>query len=227
MPRPHAALAGIVVIAFASMSAAPNVAAEGIASLDAMADAESERLATLGRIWHSVTRDALPELEPDQVGVTTPTLWGDEFFRLRASRGCVDWGVPRPPLRLTGFIDPRHRKPVAAPVDVRITPGEPLRLAAPQDPCVIDARARAEFSAAIWQPTFDCTPLEATRVRLSADLTYDWKSDRLTTPLGVTVAQVFRVGPYEAEVSGALRAQPEAKAYDWTYRAVIKLPFPE
>jgi hypothetical protein len=92
---------------------------------------------------------------------------------------------------------------------------------------VIDARARIEFSAAIWQPIFDCTPLEATRVRLSADLTYDWKSERMTTPLGVTVAQVFRVGPYEAEFSGALRAQPEAKAYDWTYRAVIKLPFPE
>ncbi len=114
MPRTRAALAGVLVIACAGMSAAPDVSAEGIASLDAITDAESERLATLGRIWHSVTRDALPELEPDQVGVTTPTLWGDEFFRLRASRGCVDWGVPRPPLRLTGFIVPRHRKPVAA-----------------------------------------------------------------------------------------------------------------
>ena len=70
-------------------------------------------------------------------------------------------------------------------------------------------------------------PLDATRVRLNADVTYDWKSERLTTSLGLTVAQLFRVGPYEAEVSGAVRAQPEANVYDWTYRALIKLPFPE
>jgi hypothetical protein len=77
-----------------------------------------------------------------------------------------------------------------------------------------DASARAEVSAAIWQPIFACMPLDATRVRLNADVTYAWKSERrLTTSLGLTVAQLFRVGPYEAEVSSAVRAQPEANVF--------------
>jgi hypothetical protein len=217
-------LAATLVIAFAGLSI-PDASADGIA-LDAAA-AESDRAAILGRIWRSATRDAIPELEPDEGGVKTGTSWDDEFFRLRAPRGGVDWGVRPPPLRLTGFTTLRYLNPIPAPVDVRIAPGRPPRLAAPKDLCLIDASARAEVSAAIWQPTFACTPLDATRVRLNADVTYDWKSERLTTPLGLTVAQLFRVGPYEAEVSGAVRAQPEANAYDWTYRAVIKLPFPE
>ena len=169
----------------------------------------------------------MPELEHGEGSVTTETSWNDEFFRLRAPRGCVDWGVPPPPLHLTGFTSLRQRKPIPAPVDVRIAPGEPLRLVAPKDLCLIDASARAEGSAATWQPIFTCMPLDATRVRLNADVTYDWKSVRLTTSLGLAVAQLFRVGPYEAEVSGAVRAQPEANVYDWTYRALIKLPFPE
>ena len=225
MLRPRATqLAATLFIAFAGLSI-PDAAADGI-SLDAAA-AESDRAAILGRIWRSATRDAIPELEPDEGGVTTGPSWDIEFFRLRAPRGGVDWGVQPPPLRLTGFTSLRYRNPIPAPVDVRIAPGRPLRMAAPKDLCLIDASARAEVSAAIWQPTFACTPLDATRVRLNADVTYDWKSERLTTPLGLTVAQLFRVGPYEAEVSGAVRAQPEANAYDWTYRAVIKLPFPE
>lgn len=170
----------------------------------------------------------MPELEHDEGGVTTETSWNDEFFRLRAPRGCADWGVPPPPLKLTGFTSQRRRNSIPARVDVRIAPGEPLRLVAPKDLCLIDASARAEVSAAIWQPNFTCMPLDATRVRLNADVTYVWKSERrLTTSLGLTVAQLFRVGPYEAEVSGAVRAQPEANVYDWTYRALIKLPFPE
>ena len=219
-----AQVAATLFVAFAALWI-PDASADGI-TLDA-APAASDRAAKLGRIWRSATRDAIPELEHDEGGVTTETSWNDEFFRLRAPRGGVDWGVLHPPLRLTGFTNLRHRNSIPAPVDVRIAPGEPLRLAPPKNLCLIDASARADVSAANWQPILACAPLDATRVRLNADLTYDWKSERLTTPLGVTVAQVFKVGPYEAEVSGALRAQVEAKAYDWTYRAVIKLPFPE
>ena len=217
----------LVATLFVALAAlwTPDASADGI-TLDT-APAESERAAALARIWRSAIRDAIPELADDEGGVTTGKSWDDEFFCLRAPRGVVDWGVPPPPLRLTGFTNLRHRNSTPAPVDVRIAPGEPLRLAAPKNLCLIEASARADVSAATWQPILACTPLDATRVRLNADLTYDWKSERLTTPLGVMVAQVFKVGPYEAEVSGALRAQVEAKAYDWTYRAVIKLPFPE
>jgi hypothetical protein len=217
----------LVATLFVALAAlwTPDVSADGI-TLDT-APAESERAAALARTWRSAIRNAIPELADDEGGVTTGKTWDDEFFRLRAPRGGVDWGVPPPPLRLTGFTNLRHRNSIPAPVDVRIAPGEPLRLAPPKNLCLIDASARADVNAATWQPILACAPLDATRVRLNADLTYDWKSERLTTPLGVTVAQVFKVGPYEAEVSGALRAQVEAKAYDWTYRAVIKLPFPE
>ena len=224
LPTRATQLAATLFVAFAALWT-PDASADGI-TLDT-APAESDRAATLARIWRSAICEAIPELEDDEGGVTTGKSWDDEFFRLRAPRGGVDWGAPPPPLRLTGFTNLRHRNSIPAPVDVRIAPGEPLRLVAPKDLCLIDASARAEVSAATWQPILACTPLDATRVRLNADLTYDWKSERLTTPLGVTVAQVFKVGPYEAEVSGALRAQVEAKAYDWTYRAVIKLPFPE
>ena len=217
-------LAATLFIAFAALWI-PDASADGI-TLGA-APAESDRAAKLGRIWRSATRDAIPELEHDEGGVTTETSWNDEFFRLRAPRGGVDWGVLPPPLHLTGLTSLRHRNSIPAPVDVRIAPGEALRLVAPKDLCLIDASARAEVSAAIWQPIFTCMPLDATRVRLNADVTYDWKSVRLTTSLGLAVAQLFRVGPYEAEVSGAVRAQPEANVYDWTYRALIKLPFPE
>jgi hypothetical protein len=217
-------LAATLFIAFAALWI-PDASADGI-TLGA-APAESDRAAKLGRIWRSATRDAIPELEHDEGGVTTETSWNDEFFRLRAPRGGVDWGVLPPPLQLTGFTSLRHRNPIPAPVDVRIAPGEPLRLVAPKDLCLIDASVRAEVSAAIWQPILACTPLDATRVRLNADVTYDWKSERLRTSLGLMVAQLFRVGPYEAEVSSAVRAQPEANAYDRTYRALIKLPFPE
>lgn len=224
LPTRATQLAATLFVAFAALWT-PDASADGI-TLDT-APAESDRAATLARIWRSAIREAIPELEDDEGGVTTGKCWDDEFFRLRAPRGGVDWGEPPPPLRLTGFTNLRHRNSIPAPVDVRIAPGEPLRLVAPKDLCLIDASARADVSAATWQPILACTPLDATRVRLNADLTYDWKIERLTTPLGVTVAQVFKVGPYEAEVSGALRAQVEAKAYDWTYRAVIKLPFPE
>jgi hypothetical protein len=219
-----AQIGATLFVAFAALWI-PDASADGI-TVDA-APAASDRAAKLGRIWRSATRDAIPELEHDEGGVTTETSWNDELFRLRAPRGGVDWGVLPPPLQLTGFTSLGHRNPIPAPVDVRIAPGEPLRLVAPKDLCLIDASARAEVSAAIWQPIFTCMPLDATRVRLNADVTYDWKSERLTTSLGLAVAQLFRVGPYEAEVSGAVRAQPEANVYDWTYRALIKLPFPE
>lgn len=217
-------LAATLFVAFTGLWI-PDASADGI-TLDA-APAESDRAANLARIWRSAVRDAIPELEHDEGGVTTGKSWNDEFFCLRAPRGGVDWGVPPPPLRLTGFTSLRYRNPIPTPVDVRIAPGSPLRLVAPKDLCLIDASARAEVSAAIWQPIFACMPLDATRVRLNADVTYDRKSERLTTSLGLTVAQLFRVGPYEAEVSSAVRAQPEVNAYDWTYRALIKLPFPE
>ena len=224
LPNRARQLAATLFVAFAGLWI-PDASADGI-TLDT-APAESDRAACLARIWRSAIRGAIPELEDDEGGVTTGKSWDDEFFRLRAPRG-VDWGVPPPPLRLTGFTNLRYRNPIPAPVDVRIAPGSPLRLVAPKDLCLIDASARADVSAAIWQPIFACTPLDATRVRLNADVTYDWKSERrLTTSLGLTVAQLFRVGPYEAEVSSALRAQPEANAYDRTYRALIKLPFPE
>ena len=216
--------AATLFIAFAALWAS-DASADGI-TLDT-APAESERAAALARIWLSAVRDAIPELADDEGDVTTGKPWDDEYFRLRAPRD-VDWGVPPPPLRLTGFTNLRHRNSIPAPVDVRIAPGEPVRLATPKNLCLIDASARAEVSAATWQPIFTCMPLDATRVRLNADVTYVPKSERrLTTSLGLTVAQLFRVGPYEAEVSGALRALPEANVYDWTYRALIKLPFPE
>ena len=217
-------LAATLFIAFAALWT-PDASADGI-TLSAE-PAESDRALKLARIWRSATRDALPELHHDEGGVATEKSWDEEFFRLRAPRGSADWDVLPPPLQLTGSTSPRHRNPIPAPVDVRIAPGEPLRLAAPKDLCLIDASARVDVSAAIWQPIFSCMPLDATRVRLNADVAYDWKSVRLTTSLGLAVAQLFKVGPYEAEVSGALRAQPEANVYDWTYRALIKLPFPE
>ena len=225
LPARATLLAATLFVAFAAVWI-PDASADGI-TLGA-APAESDQAAKLGRIWRSAIRDAIPDLEHDEGVVTTETSWNDEFFRLRAPRGGVDWGVPPPPLQLTGFTSQRHRNSIPPLVDVRIAPGEPLRLVAPKGLCLIDASARAEVSAAIWQPNFTCMPLDATRVRLDADVTYVWKSERrLTTSLGLTVAQLFRVGPYEAEVSGALRAQPEANVYDWTYRALIKLPFPE
>ena len=224
LPTRATQLAATLFVAFAVLWI-PDALADGI-SLDA-APTESDQAAKLGRIWRSAIRDAIPELEHDEGDVTTETSWNDEFFRLRTPRGCVDWGVPPPPLQLTGFTRQRHRNLIPAQVDVRIAPGEPLRLAARRDVCLIDTSARAEVSAANWQPIFTCTPLDATRVRLNADVTYEWKSERLTTWLGLAVAQLFRVGPYEAEVSGALRALPVANVYDWTYRARIKLPFPE
>lgn len=217
----------LVATLFVALAAlwTPDASADGI-TLDT-APAESERAAALARIWRSAIRDAIPELTDDEGDVTTGKSWDDEFFRLRAPRGGVDWGVPPPPLRLTGFTNLRHRTSTPAPVDVRIAPGEPLRFVTPKDLCLIDASARADVSAAIWQPILACTPLDATRVRLNADVTYDWKSERLRTSLSLMVAQLFRVGPFEAEVSSAVRAQPEANAYDRTYRALIKLPFPE
>ena len=222
---PLTQLAATLFVAFAGLWI-PDASADGI-TLDA-APAESDRAASLARIWRSAIRDAIPELEHDEGGVTTGKSWNDEFFCLRAPRGGVDdWGVQPPPLRLNGFTSLRYRNPIPTPVDVRIAPGTPLRLVAPKDVCLIDASARAEVNAAIWQPIFACMPLDVIRVRLNADLMYDWKGERLTTSLGLAVAQLFRVGPYEAEISGAVRAQPEANAYDWTYRALIKLPFPE
>ena len=218
-------LAATLFVAFATLWI-PDASADGI-TLDT-APAEADRAATLARVWRSAIRDAMPELEHDEGADTTGKSWDEEFFCLRASRAAVDWGVLPPPLRLTGFTNLRYRNPIPTQVDVRIAPGEPLRLIAPKDLCLIDASARIEVSAATWQPSFACTPLDATRVRLNADVTYAWKSERrLTTSLGLTVAQLFRVGPYEAEVSSALRAHPEANVYDRTYRAQIKLPFPE
>ena len=218
-------LAATLFVAFAALWT-PDAAADGI-TLDTT-PAESDRAATFARIWRSAIRDAIPELADDERSDTTGTSWEDEFFRLRAPRGSGDWGVPPPPLRLTGFTNLRYRKPIPKPVDVRIAPDSPLRLGAPKDLCLIDASARGEVTAATWQPTFACAPLDTTRVRLNADVTYDWRSERrLTTSLGLTVAQLFKVGPYEAEVSSAVRAQPDANAIDRTYRALIKLPFPE
>ena len=217
-------LLATIAVSAAGLCLAAGAAAEGIA-LDTAA-AEAEQTATLKRIWHAAVCDVVP-FESDDSCAADTTSWGDKFFRLRAPRSAVNWGVQPPPLQLTGYAKLRYRKPIPAQVDVRIAPGPPLSLAAPKDLCLIDASARADVSAAVWQPIVACAPLDTTRVRLNADLTYDLKAERLTTPLGVTVAQVFKVGPYEAEVSGALRAQVEAKAYDWTYRAVIKLPFPE
>ena len=224
LPTRATQLAATLFVAFAALWT-PGALAEGIA-LDT-APAESDRAATLARIWRSVVRDAITELADDEGGVTSAKSWDDEFFRLRAPRGGVDWGVPLPPLRLTGFTNLRHRNSIPPPVDVRIAPGEPLRLVTPRDLCLIDTSARADVSAAIWQPIIACTPLDATRVRLNADVTYDWKGERLRTSLGLMVAQLFRLGPYEAEVSSVVRAQPEANAYDRQYRALIKLPFPE
>ena len=217
-------LLATIAVCAAGLYSATGAAEEGI-TFDTAA-AEAEQTATLKRIWHAVVRDVVP-FESDDSCAADATSWDDKFFRLRAPRSAANWGVQPPPLQLTGYASLRYRKPIPAQVDVRIAPGAPLSLAAPKDLCLIDASARADVSAAVWQPIVACTPLDATRVRLNADLTYDLKAERLTTPLGVTVAQVFKVGPYEAEVSGALRAQVEAKAYDWTYRAVIKLPFPE
>ena len=149
LPARATQLAATLFVAFAALWI-PDASADGI-TLGA-APAESDRAAKLGRIWRSATRDAIPELEHDEGGVTTETSWNDEYFRLRAPRGGVDWGVLPPPLQLTGFTSQRHRNPIPAPVDVRIAPGEPLRLVAPKDLCLIDASARAEVSAAIWQP---------------------------------------------------------------------------
>ena len=218
-------LLATIAVCAAGLYSATGAADEGIA-FDTAA-AEAEQTATLKRIWHAAACDVVPLLESDDSCAADATSWDDKYFRLRAPRSAANWGVQPPPLQLTGYASLRYRKPIPARVDVRIAPGAPLSLAAPKDLCLIDASARADGNAAVWQPSVACTPLDATRVRLNADLTYDWKNERLTTPLGVTVAQVFKVGPYEAEVSGALRALVEAKAYDWTYRAVIKLPFPE
>jgi len=224
LPTRATQLAAAFLVAFAGVWI-PDAWADGITL--AGAPAESDRAAKLRKIWRSAIRDAIPELEHDERAVATETSWSDEFFRLRAPRGGVDWGVPTPPLKLTGFKSPRHSSPIPVLVDAGIAPGEPLRLVAPKDLCLIDASARADVGVAMWQPIFTCMPLDATRVRLNADVTYEWKSERLTTSLGLVVAQLFKVGPYEAEVSGALRALPEVNVYDWTYRALIKLPFPE
>ena len=225
LPTRATQLAATLFVAFAALWT-PGAAADGI-TLDT-ASAESDRAAHLARTWRSAIRDATPALEDDACDDTTQKSWEEEFLTLRAPRGGVDWGVPLPPLRLTGFTDLRFRNPITMPADVRIEPDSRRHLVAPRDVCVIDASARGEVSATTWQPIFACEPLDATRVRLNADVTYASKSERrLTTSLGVTVAQQFRVGPYEAEVSSTVRAQPEVNAYDRTYRALIKLPFPE
>ena len=216
-------LLATLAVTAAGLYSATGAADEGIV-LNA---AQAEQTATLKRIWQAVVCDVVPPLESEDSCAADTTSWDDKFFLLRAPRSAVNWGLPAPPLQLTGHTRLGYRKPIPPPVDVRIAPGAPLNFAAPKDLCLIDASTRADVSAAVWQPSVACAPLDTTRVRLNADLIYDFNGQRLTTPLGVTVAQVFKVGPYEAEVSGALRAQVEAKAYDWTYRAVIKLPFPE
>ena len=224
LPTRATQLAATLFVAFAGLWT-PDASADGI-TLDAVT-AESDRAANLARIWRSAIRDAIPELEHDEGGAATGKSWNDEFFCLRAPRGGVDWGVQPQPLRLTGFTSLRYRNPIPTPVDVRIAPGEPVRLVAPKDLCLIDETARAEVSAAIWQPIVACMPLDTTHVRLNADVTYALSERRLTTALFLTVAQLIRVGPYEAEISSAVRAHPEANVYDWTYRALIKIPFPE
>jgi hypothetical protein len=217
-------LLATIAVSAVVLYSATGAADEGIA-LDAAAT-EAEQTATLKRIWQAVVCDVVP-LESDDSCAANITSWDDKFFRLRAPRSAVNWGVQQPPLQLTGYTRLSYRKPIPPPVDVRIAPGAPLSFAAPKDLCLIDASTRADVSAAVWQPSVACTPLDATRVRLNADLTYDFNGQRLTTPLGVMVAQVFKVGPYEAEVSGARRAPLEPKAYDWTYRPGIKQPFPQ
>lgn len=88
---------------------------------------------------------------------------------------------------------------------------------------------RADVSQSFVQPFITYTTPSALSVTLTADSTYNWKSNDWTIPAGLFVAQVFQVGDQTLQIQGGPRyyaKSPDNGPDGWGARFTFVLLFP-
>lgn len=89
---------------------------------------------------------------------------------------------------------------------------------------------REDVSQSFVQPFFTYTTPSALSLTLTADSTYNWKSNDWTIPIGVFAAQVFKLGSQTMQVQGGPRyyaQSPESGPEGWGARISVVFLFPK
>lgn len=89
---------------------------------------------------------------------------------------------------------------------------------------------RADVSQSFVQPFFTYTTPDAVSLTLTADSTYNWKTNDWTIPVGLFAAKVFSVGSQIMQVQGGPRyyaESPDSGPEGWGARATFVLLFPK
>jgi hypothetical protein len=90
--------------------------------------------------------------------------------------------------------------------------------------------SRADISATFVQPFLSYTTKSATSFGLNTESTYDWKSNRWTVPINVTVGQVLKLGSQLIQVGGGARYWAKSAPNGpegWGYRISLTFLFPK
>ena len=89
---------------------------------------------------------------------------------------------------------------------------------------------RADISATFLQPFLTYTTKTATTFGLNTESTYDWKSNRWTVPINVSVGQVLKLGDQLVQVGVGARywaQSPASGPEGWGYRLFLTFLFPK
>jgi hypothetical protein len=90
--------------------------------------------------------------------------------------------------------------------------------------------SRADISATFVQPFLSYTTKSATSFGLNTESTYDWKSNRWSVPINVTVGQVLKLGSQLIQVGGGARYWAKSAPNGpegWGYRISLTFLFPK
>ena len=89
---------------------------------------------------------------------------------------------------------------------------------------------RADISATFLQPFLTYTTKTATTFGLNTESTYDWKSNRWTVPINVSVGQVLKLGDQLVQVGVGARywaQSPASGPEGWGYRLFLTFLLPK
>ncbi|HEX7856622.1 MAG TPA: hypothetical protein VF503_23335 [Sphingobium sp.] len=88
---------------------------------------------------------------------------------------------------------------------------------------------RPDVSTTFLQPFYSYSTIKATTYSINAETSYDWKNDKWTVPINVSVAQLTKIGKQRVQIGAGARyyiERPENGPH-WGVRLVLTLLFPK
>jgi hypothetical protein len=94
----------------------------------------------------------------------------------------------------------------------------------------VGGSGKQAISSTFIQPFFTYTMKTATSFTIQTESTYDWKKNQWNVPIGLSMAQILKLGDQPIQISAGPRyyaESPQGGAHGWGFRASVTLLFPK